>query len=111
MKQHQPANDETKKKLKLDMILSEAPDRWHSETSQNRIQQDSDTIKTDELLQIFREQNMHKPNTYHSHGDFFWAKQEVFETPKKLEKLCDSKDIKQDDLYQNLSQKTQNQAP
>ena len=48
---------------------------------------------------------MPKRNTYHSRGDFFWAKQEENETPEEhwrklvsLEKNCESKDIKQEDL-------------
>ena len=48
---------------------------------------------------------MPKRHTYHSHGDVFWAKQEDNETPEEhwkkliiLEKNCDFKDIKQDDL-------------
>ena len=48
---------------------------------------------------------MPKRNTYHSRGDFFWAKQEENETPEEhwkklitLEKTCDFKDIKQEDL-------------
>ena len=56
-------------------------------------------------MQLFREYYMPKRNTYHSRGDFFWAKQEVNETPEEhweklitLEKICDSKDIRQEDL-------------
>ena len=48
---------------------------------------------------------MPKRNTYHSRGDFFWAKQEDNETPEEhwkklttLEKTCEFKDIKQEDL-------------
>ena len=48
---------------------------------------------------------MSRRKTYHSCGDFFWAKQEDNETQeehwKKLitpEKNCDFKDIKQEDL-------------
>ena len=48
---------------------------------------------------------MPKRNTYHSCGDFFWAKQEENETPEEhwkklitLEKNCEFKDIKQEDL-------------
>ena len=48
---------------------------------------------------------MPKRNTYHNRGDFFWAKQEENETPEdhwrnlvSLEKDCEFKDIKQDDL-------------
>ena len=60
---------------------------------------------TDKLIQLFREYYMPKRNTYHSRGDFFSAKQEENETPEEhwkklitLEKTCDFKDIKQEDL-------------
>ena len=66
---------------------------------------DPDTIKTDTLIQLFREYYMPKRNTYHSRGDFFWAKREDNETPKEhwkklitLQKNCDFKDIKQEAL-------------
>ena len=32
---------------------------------------DTDTIKSDKLIQLFREYCMPKGNTYHSRGDFF----------------------------------------
>ena len=48
---------------------------------------------------------MPKRNTYHSCGDFFWAKQEENETPEEhwkklitLGKNCEFKDFKQEDL-------------
>ena len=48
---------------------------------------------------------MPKCNTYHNRGDFFWAKQEENEIPEdnwrklvSLEKDCEFKDIKQEDL-------------
>ena len=48
---------------------------------------------------------MPKRNTYHSRGDLFWAKQEENQTPEEhwkkvitLEKNCEFKDIKQEDL-------------
>ena len=51
---------------------------------------------------------MPKRNTYHSRGDFFWAKQEDNETPEEhwrklvsLEKNCEFKDIKQEDLLKS----------
>ena len=66
---------------------------------------DPDTIKTDKLIQLFREYYLPKRITYHSRGDFYWAKQEENETPEEywkklitLEKTCDFKDIKQEDL-------------
>ena len=49
---------------------------------------------------------MPERNTYHSRGDFFWAKQEHNETPKEhwrklltLEKNYYFKRIKQEDLF------------
>ena len=66
---------------------------------------DPDTITTDKLIQLFKEYYMPKRNTYHSRGDFFWAKQEENETPEEhwkklitLERNCEFKDIKQEDL-------------
>ena len=44
---------------------------------------DPDTIKTEKLIQLFRELYMPKRNTYNSRGDFFWAKQEENETPEE----------------------------
>ena len=66
---------------------------------------DPDTIETDKLIQLFREYYMPKRNTYRSRGDFLWAKQEENETPEEhwkiltsLEKNCEFKGIKQEDL-------------
>ena len=66
---------------------------------------DPDTINTERLIQLFKDYYMPKRNTYHSRGDFFWAKQEDNETPEEhwrklvsLEKNCEFKDIKQEDL-------------
>ena len=65
---------------------------------------DPDTIKTDKLIQLFREYYMPKRNTYHNRGDF-WAKQEENQTPEEhwkklmtLEQTCEFKDFKQEDL-------------
>ena len=44
---------------------------------------DPDTIKTDKLIQLFREYYLPKRNTYHSRGEFFWAKQEENDTPEE----------------------------
>ena len=59
---------------------------------------DPDTIDTERLLQLFRDYYMPKRNTYHSRGDFFWAKQEENETPEEhwrklvsLEKIVNSR--------------------
>ena len=43
---------------------------------------DPDTINTEKLIQLFKDFYMHKRNTYHSRGYFFWAKQEVNGTPE-----------------------------
>ena len=66
---------------------------------------DPDTIKTDTLIQLFREYYMPKRITYQSHVDFFWAKREDNETPEEhwktlitLETNWDFKDIKQEAL-------------
>ena len=66
---------------------------------------DPDTINTERLIQLFKDYYMPKRNTYHSRGYFFWAKQEKNETPEdrwrklvSLEKNCEFKDIKQEDL-------------
>ena len=72
---------------------------------------DPDTINTERLVQLFKDYYMPKRNTYHSRGDFFWANQEDNETPEEhwrklvsLEKNCEFKDIKQEDLLiSNLS--------
>ena len=66
---------------------------------------DPDTINAERLIQLFKDYYMPKRNTYHSREDFFWAKQEDNETPEEhwrklvsLEKNCEFKDIKQEDL-------------
>ena len=62
-------------------------------------------MKTERLLQLFKDCYMPKRNTYNSRGVFFWAKQEENETPEEhgrnlvsLEKNCEFKDIKEEDL-------------
>ena len=86
---------------------------------------DPDTINTEKLKQLFKDYYMPKRNTFHNRGDFFWEKQEENETPEdhwrklvSLEKDCDFKDIKQEDLLiskfitsitdKKLREKTQN---
>ena len=66
---------------------------------------DPDTINTERLIQLFKDYYMPKRNTYHSRRDFSRAKQEDNETPEEhwrklvsLEKNCEFKDIKQEDL-------------
>ena len=81
------------------------PDRQLVKLSQKESNTDPDTIKIEKLIQLFREYYMPKRNSYHSRGDFFWAKQEDNETHEEhwkklvtLEKNCDFKNIKQEDL-------------
>ena len=59
---------------------------------------DPDTINTEKVIQLFKDYYMPKRNTYHSRGDFFWAKQDENETPEErwrklvsLEKNANSK--------------------
>ena len=73
--------------------------------SKGEFNTDSDTINTEKLIQLFKDYYMPQRNTYHNRGDFFWAKQEENETPEdhwrklvSLEKDCEFKDIKQEDL-------------
>ena len=73
--------------------------------SKGEFNTDPDTINTEKLIQVFKDYYMPKHNTYHNHGDFFWAKQEENETPEdhwgkivSLEKDCEFKDIKQEVL-------------
>ena len=49
---------------------------------------DPDTINTKRILQLFKDYCIPKRSTYHSGGDFFWAKQEENENPEIIgEKL------------------------
>ena len=73
--------------------------------TKGEVNADPDTINTERLIQLFKDYYMPKRNTYHSRGDFFWAKQEDNETPEEhwrklvsLEKNCEFKDTKQEDL-------------
>ena len=51
--------------------------------------------QNDKQIQLFREYYMLKRNTYHSQGDFFWAKQENNETPEEhWKKLAVQKSIR-----------------
>ena len=66
---------------------------------------DPDTINTEKFTQLFKDYYMPERNTYHSRGNFFWAKQEDNATPEdhwrklvSLERNCEFKDIKQEDL-------------
>ena len=56
-------------------------------------------------MQLFKDYYMPERNIYHSRGDFFWAKLLENETPEEhwrkvvsLEKKCEFKVIKQEDL-------------
>ena len=83
---------------------------WGAGTSaKGEFKTDSDTIKTDKLIQLFREYYMPKRNTYHSGGDFFWAKQEEKrDTGRTLEKANNTVNPKISNWntfsYRNLSQ-------
>ena len=44
---------------------------------------DPDTINTERLLQLFKDYYIPKRSTYHSRGDFVWAKQEKNENPEE----------------------------
>ena len=66
---------------------------------------DPDTINIEKLIQLFKDYYVPKRNTYHSRGYSFWAKQEENETPEEhfrkvvsLEKNCEFKDVKQENL-------------
>ena len=98
MTRYQPTTHGIQKKQKSDKIFF-----WGAGPSaieiitKGEFNTDPDTIKTDKLIQLFREYYMPKRNTYHSRGDFFWAKQEENETPEEhwkklitLEKNCES---------------------
>ena len=45
---------------------------------------DPDTISTERPIQLFKDYHMPKRNTYHSRGDFVWAKQEKNELRKSI---------------------------
>ena len=69
---------------------------------------DPGAIKTEKLVQLFKDYYMPKRNTYHNCEDFFWAKEEDNETPEdhwrklvSLERNCEFKDIKQEDLLKS----------
>ena len=66
---------------------------------------DGEKLNIEKLIKLFKDYYMPKRSTYHSQGDFFWAKQEENETPEEhwrklvsLEKNCEFIDIKQEDL-------------
>ena len=93
MIQYKPATHGIQKNQKLDKTSS-GPTAI--EITKGEFNTDPDTIKTDKLLQLFREHYMPKRITYHGRGGFFWAKQEENETPEehwkkviKLEKNCE----------------------
>ena len=59
---------------------------WGAVPQQLKSSQKANSIRTQiqlqptKLIQLFKEYYMPKRNTYHSRGDFFWAKQEENET-------------------------------
>ena len=64
-----------------------------------------DSIKVKDLIRLFTEFYMPKRNTYHSRGDFFWAKQTEEETPEEfwrqlieIEKGCNFNTISAEEL-------------
>ena len=95
---------EKEPEIRQDLIWGAGPSAIENITK-GEFNTDPDTINTERLLQLFKDYYMPKRNTYHSRGDFFWAKQEENETPEEhwrklvsLEKKCEFKDIKQEDL-------------
>ena len=91
----------TRKKIRLYLGIWNAFENLTKE----EFNTDPDTINTERLLQLFKDCYMPKRNKYNSSEDFFWAKQEENETPEEhgrklvsLEKNCEFKDIKQEDL-------------
>ena len=106
MIQYQPLTRGIQKKTEFrqDFIWDAGPSAIEI-ISKDEFNTDLDTIETDKLIQIFREYYMPKRNTYHSRGVFFRAKQEENGTPEEhwkkiltLEKNCEFKYIKQEDL-------------
>ena len=66
---------------------------------------ETDSIITLDLIRLFTEFCMPKRNTYHSRGDFFWAKQTEEETPEEfwrrlieIEKECNFNTISAEEL-------------
>ena len=84
MKHYPPTNTGTQNKTesRQNFIRTAGPSAIEIITK-GEFNTDPDTIKTDKVIQLFREYYMPKKRTYHSCGDFFWAKQEDNETPKE----------------------------
>ena len=91
---------EKEPEIRQDLIWGAGPPAIENITKGD-FKSDPDTIDKERLLQLFKDYYMPKRNTYHSRGDFFWAKQEENEAPEEhwrklvsLEKNCEFKDIK-----------------
>ena len=102
----QTSNEWTTKEpeIRQDFIWGAGPSAIETITKRE-FNTDPDTINTEKLIQLFKDYYMPKRNTYHSRGDFLWAKQGENETPEEhrqklvyLEENCEFKDIKQEDL-------------
>ena len=109
---------EKEPEIRKDLIWGAGPSAIENITK-GEFNTDPETINTERLLQLFKGYYIPKRNTYHSRGDFIWAKQEENETPEEhwrklvsLQKNCEFKDIKQEDLlnskfsHQHHRQKT-----
>ena len=89
-------------RVRQDFILGAGPSAIETITEGEFNTEDPDSINTEKLIQLFKDYYMPKRNTYHGRGDFFWAEQEtpeeIWRKVVSLEKKCDFKDIKQQDL-------------
>ena len=65
---------EKEPKIRQDLVWGLGPSAIENKTK-GEFNRDPDTIKTERLLQQFKYYYMSNQNTYHSRGDFFWAKQ------------------------------------
>ena len=96
--------DGKEEEIRKDFIWGAGPGALE-EITKGEYNTDPDNIKADTLQVMFKEYYMPKRNTYHSRGDFFWAKQEKEETPKdhwnkliKIEKNCEFEGIKPEEI-------------
>ena len=80
-----PTRNRTKKEpeIRQDFNWGAGPSAIENITKEE-FNTDPDTIKKERLLQLFKGCYMPKRNTYHSRGNFFWAKQEENETPVNI---------------------------
>ena len=96
--------DAKKDEIRQDFIWGAGPGAIN-EITKGEFNTDPDTIEADRLLTLFKETYKPKRNTYHSRGDFFWAKQEESENPEEhwkkliqIEKDCEFNGIKPEEL-------------